>query len=73
MNRNYEKVIAEYDKRFGTDETDLIYMSDLENVITNNQDLYNLVCSAMKYGCIIGYRRAKNEQYKKNSRTKRRA
>lgn len=73
MNRNYEKVITEYDKRFGTEEKDLIYASDLVSIITNNQELYELVCNAVKYGVIVGYRKAKNEQYKKNSRTKRRA
>ena len=72
MNRNYEKIIAEYDRRFEDKDKDLIYCSDLYNIRDNNNDLYGLICNAIKYGVIIGYRRAKNEQYKKSADRKRR-
>ncbi len=67
MNRDYEKIIAEYEQRFGNKDNDIIYVSDLKNIKDNNDDLYGYISNAIKYGVIIGYRYAKNEQYKKSA------
>ncbi len=56
MKRNYDEVIAEYDEIFADKEKDAIYSSDLENIRNNNHDLFGLVCNALKYGYVMGYK-----------------
>ena len=54
MERNYDEVMAEYNRIAKTD----IYCSDLQNIFDNNKDLYSYICNAMKYGYVMGYRQA---------------
>lgn len=63
MNRNYEEIIAEYDRI--TAGRDAIYCSDLNRIRDNSDDLFDFIHNAMKYGYVIGYKRAKNERKRK--------
>lgn len=54
MERNYEEVIAEYGKVARTD----IYCSDLQNIFDNNNNLFDYICNAMKYGYVMGFKQA---------------
>ena len=56
MNRNYENMISEYDNMFKGKSNDAIYVSDLQNIKNNNDDLFGFICNAMKYGYVMGYK-----------------
>lgn len=61
MSRNYEQTIAEYDRMFENNNNDAFYSSDLNNIKDNNNDIYGLICNALKYGYVLGYKAGKNK------------
>lgn len=67
MARDYNRVLENYEQI--TKGQALIMCTDLENIVDNNRDLFNLVGNAIKYGYVMGYNRGVKEQ---RERTKRR-
>lgn len=61
MIRNYDEVIAEYDKIMAN-HRESIRVTDLNNIKDNNHDLFHIIDNAMKYGYVIGYKQGMNRK-----------
>lgn len=60
MKRDYEKTISDFNKMFEGRAYYPIFASDLENIRDNNDNIFDIVVNAIKYGYIMGYKAAKN-------------
>lgn len=67
MQRDYNRVLEHYEQI--TKGQALIMCTDLENIVDNNGDLFNLVSNAIKYGYVMGYNRGVREQRARNKRS----
>jgi len=67
MQRDYNRVLEHYEQI--TKGQALIMCTDLENIVDNNGDLFNLVSNAIKYGYVMGYNRGVREQRERNKRS----
>lgn len=69
MQRDYDKVLKQFEQITKKTPGGVIMCSDLENIAQNNTDLFALIGNAIKYGYVMGYNRGVREQRARNKRS----